>query len=146
MAANPRWKCIILFRDNLLATYSSGLIAAATGQGIAHTGDNKLTKDVEFKPDEFARFVAKRTAEFENLKQLITENEGEYIETRYLEISTAAGIKRVLEFVGADSNLLARPTTAKRNTSTILKRFSNPAQAENYLKDIGKLEWADATQ
>ena len=133
------WPMIVLRRDNLLASYSSGLIVKATGQAHAYPNAEIKRATVEFVRAEFDRFIRRENDNW----QLFFEKwcpRNDLLNLEYREIAFGDGLKRVLEFLGAKPSDLT-PGLQKRNPDDMLARFVNPEAVVAHLQDIGHTEW-----
>lgn len=138
---NPEYALILLTRENELARYSSQLIAENTGQGSARKGDKIKRVKVPFDRNDFLGFV-KRSSDYIKLtKELIAESGKPVFEIRYLELTKIARISELIRFLGADDRIVPEPVTLKRNSSSILERFSNPELVLKVLEEIGHQGW-----
>lgn len=141
---DANYKKIFLYRENELACYSSKLIAEETGQGSASVirGDVVRTAIVPFDTKEFASFCKRREYLYKETRQLLAQQDQEYIDIEYKDAITSEGTGRVIAFIGADLHFITELGTLKRNTSNIVERFTQPDEVMTYLKSIGKEEWA----
>ncbi len=142
---NSNVKKVLLFRENLLAVFSSSLIAKATGQGAVVQGKEVIQAKVQFEPKRFEKFRKNHDKRFKEARQKLAGRPGiEWIETEYLKICKLEGIAEVMQFIGVDPETASITVkTAKRNPSNILDRFTNPEAVLAHLKLIGKGNWVD---
>lgn len=141
----PEERLILLRRENLLAQFSSELIAKATGQGNANTataGEIKKAK-VRFSPREFNRHVKHTDRRWDDLRQAIDRVGREHVYLSYLDATAGDGIVRVLEHLGLDPVEDLSSNTVKRNSSRIVDRFTNPDDVLAHLERIGRPDWAE---
>ncbi len=136
------YKKILLYRENELTCYSSRLIAKETGQGNVKKGDTVLTVTVPFNPKKFEKFCKRRHHQYQKTRQLLAQNDQEYIDIEYKDSLTTEWMKKIITFIGADRNFRTESKQQKRNTSNIVERFTQPDEVMTYLKSIGKEEWA----
>ena len=146
---DPSYRKILLYRENELACFSSRLIAEETGQGNAKKGDIVLTDTVPFNQKEFEAFCKRRSDFYQKTRQLLAQIKRrryfksiKYIDIDYKDAVTTKGMRRTIDFIGADINFKTEPNTLKRNTNNIVERFNSPDKVMDYLKSIGKEEWA----
>jgi len=132
---------VLLFRENLLAAFSSTLIATVTGQGTARVGEPLQRARVPFSAADFEQFRVQRSEKEARVREQLHASGQEFLEVEYLEASTPEGQLRVLEFLGADQALPVEAGTAKRNTNVILDRFVNPDDVLAYLSLKGLERW-----
>ena len=142
---NTDYRKILLRRDNLLAVYSSNLIARETGQGNVKAHQEVKPAQVIFKPKGFLRFLGKHTEKYQAERNRLDRGAGnDYLEISYLDICKKSGTEEVFRFIGVDPEMgSGRTDTRKRNTSKILERFSNPETVKSCLADLDHLDWLD---
>ena len=134
-AALPK---IVLTRANMLACYSSEKIAEITRRSQAPPGGK-----VAFVTAEFDRFVGERERWYRHWMPAIAASGAPLVEIDYAEARTAAGITRLLSFLGIVAGAdLAAPTTVKRNPDIVVERFSDPRAVERFLAARGLTHWA----
>ncbi|PKQ06457.1 MAG: hypothetical protein CVT72_06565 [Alphaproteobacteria bacterium HGW-Alphaproteobacteria-11] len=132
---------VLLYRDNVLAAYSSHKIAQVTGQGIVWRFEEVKTAKVPFDGDEFQKFKLRWDKAFAEARRLLAASGQAFLEIEYREASTDAGRRRILEFIGANPEAEIKVRTKKRSASEILDRFTNPGDAEAWLKANDLLRW-----
>ncbi len=138
-------KKVLLYRENALAVYASNLIARATGQGVAIVGREIKQAKVGFDEERFEKFLRNYVSRYEEVRnQLRKRPRSEWMELSYVNACKPEGIEKVLGFLGGNSKGIALSSkTAKRNSSVIVDRFSNPEIVKDHLKKIGRSEWAE---
>jgi hypothetical protein len=134
---------LLLHRDNMLAGYSSQVIARETGQGVAMKSDEVRKKKVSFVANDFERFRKRRQRLYERARQRLEATNQSYCELEYRDTVHGAGLAKAIAFLGLDPSGHYPPQTRKRNTSLVLERFSNPDEAANYIKQMGRQEWLE---
>ncbi len=137
-------RIVLLYRENLLAVYSSNLIAKATGQGNARVDQEVRTDKVEFVEKRFARFCEKHENTYRDVRRDLERHARERcLDISYLDICQAEGIGKIEQFLGVSKppDPIA-PATAKRNPSRIVDRFSNPELVLDYLERAGRSAWS----
>lgn len=141
LLVDSQYKRIFIRRDNILASYSSEKIARLTGQGMA-TNSNKIkTVKVEFDCQEFSKYFKVRNKAYDEMKNQLESANGSYLAVEYLDFKSADGYKRVLEYLEADATYNIAPVTKKRNTSSIIERFSNIETVKEYLHVNNLEQW-----
>jgi len=138
-------KIILLYRENLLSIYSSNLIAKSTGQGIARSGSKVKSEMVEFDETRFVRFCEKHRQNYQEVREDLEKYaSGRFLDISYLEICKPQGITEIEAFLGLSSPPQpVAPATAKRNSSRIIDRFTNPQVVVDYLERTGNSPWAE---
>lgn len=129
---------IILSRTNLLACYSSNKLALMNQSLPA--GADVLTSAI-FDAEEFRTYLWRRRKISGRWQSLIEENQNRCLTITYDQARTDAGVQSVMEFLGLPEAKLDR-LTKKRNSDNVLSRFSNPEEAEVYLREEGLEDWA----
>jgi hypothetical protein len=138
---DPDWNILLLDRENKLAQYSSQKVSQATGQGNAPKGTKIIRVQVEFKENEFKKFVKQKEKEWDVIKQKLKSNGKNYFTIRYTDLISRSAKESMLQFLGVDSLFQMDPGTEKRNSSDILSRFSNPEKIISVLEQMGHSEW-----
>ena len=138
---DDRYKIILLYRKNILASYSSMLISKATGQAVARTNEDIKKANIYFKQKHFERFWRRRDRLYAKVRSLLKEHR-DYLEIEYDTIRLNSGLQGVVNFVGAKYEYLPQLVTRKRNTSDIINRFVNCNEVEAYLSCINHEDWA----
>lgn len=138
---DPTWTKIVLRRANTLAAYSSEKIAKITGQGSVREGTEVKRAKALFEPKPFGRFMKRRKQQYEGVYSRLEASSQTYLDLEYLELVSGDGVRRILDFLGADPNRAAPPRTIKRNPSNLLERFENPDDVACYLRNNGLSEW-----
>ncbi|QLC21732.1 hypothetical protein HFP51_05805 [Parasphingopyxis sp. CP4] len=134
---------LILDRSNVLACYSSSKIAKKTGQGSLIDPAKRRRAKVDFVPDEFSLFLARRRKIDKHWNGELEKTGVDTMTLEYNEARTLAGMERVAEFLGQEAGKFGDWGTAKRNSNNILSRFSNPDNAEAYLEAHDLMDWAE---
>lgn len=141
-------KKIVLFRKNVLANYASSLAAAASGKwGVRKSETPPETPKVLFEKSDFVKFHDRYLQFYRNvIKRLNNERENFYF-VNYEEINDTLLLTSLTNFIGADTSKHVsekdqRKKQVKQSTSFIVSRFSNPEQAEEFLRDNDLLHWA----
>lgn len=142
---DPAYKLVILQRENVLAQYSSWLIAEETGQGNARKGDAIKRARVHFGRRQFRGYVNRMQRHFEWTRSAIEKTGKSPFELRYTQLNDPARLAELIAFLGGDSSIVPEPSTAKRNPSDILDRFDNPGEVERELKRMGCPHWVTET-
>jgi hypothetical protein len=141
---DPELGKVVLFRRNVLAVYSSAMIARLTGNRSLKDGSTELgTRPlVEFRSTKFLRFcgnylgfyryVFERLGEVQQMPHLIN----------YDEINDPWHFARLITFIGGrKADKPAKARLAKQNSPNILSRFRNPGDAAKFLQQHGLSAW-----
>gem|GEM_PF-1531663 len=142
LIADPRFKKILLYRDNALAAYSSHKIARVTGQGIAGRFAEVKTAQVPFKEKEFERFMKNRKEAYKNTEKELKSGNVDFLKVEYTDMSSNYYFDNVLDFLDARPGISLIVHTQKRNTNNILDRFTNPERVIQYLKENNLENWS----
>ena len=139
------FKIIFLKRDNVLSVYSSDRIAQATGQNIAGKKSNIKTAKVKFEATSFEEFLDKYESKYQHTKQLLESVNREHLELEYNDLRSPQGFEEVLRFLKVNEEVMRTPTK-KRNSDSILERFTNPKVVRDYLKSKDLQKWITEKQ
>jgi hypothetical protein len=139
-------KKIILFRRNVLANYSSRLIAGETGQyalrakkAAQQTGERLL---VPFDANEFMMFRRKYESYYASVMDALLESDQNFHLINYEEINTPHFFKSLLRYIGASlTGEASEGKHIKQNSSNIVSRFSNPEEVETFLQEHDLPHW-----
>jgi hypothetical protein len=140
-------KKVVLFRRNILANYSSRLIASESGKYVLKRKDggseNSGRPEVTFDPDDFDRFARRYARYYKRVITRIQDTRQELYVINYEEINDIIFYRILLNYIGADcSQVQADGKLLKQNPSDILSRFSNRDVAEAFLREHNLLHWA----
>jgi len=139
---DKQFRKILLYRENILACFSSEKIAKVTGQGVAGRNVEVKTAKVAFDPERFQRYWERRKRLYSETRRLLQESGQDFYEIDYLTATAEASMAALVEFIGADSSVPCLPDTKKRNPANILDRFSDPDKVSAYLGSIDRDDWA----
>jgi LPS sulfotransferase NodH len=130
-----------LTRENVLASYSSSLIAKATGQGAARVGDRIRRTTVPFDSRDFERYRLRVLRANAHLDDLCRRSGREPLHLEYRRLADPVVLEVLLTHLGVRTAPLTS-RTAKRNTSDIAMRFVDPDAVRAHLDVLGRPEWA----
>lgn len=134
------WRVVLLRRDNTLASFASGQIARATGQGVALAGDTVVEAKAVFDEAAFETFARRRRRFFDSARERL--GRGRYFEIEYRHACRPEGLAEVLDYLGIDASISIAPTTVRRSkSSSVADRFENPDEVRAYAKRVGSEEW-----
>jgi len=142
LIADPEYALVILQRDNILAQYSSWLIAEKTGQGNARKGDHVKSATVRFGPTQFEGYVKRMQQHFGTVREAVEKAGKTPFEIGYAELNSNQRIGQLIEFLGADASMVPEAGTEKRNSSDILARFDNPEDTRQAIEKMGRPDWS----
>ncbi|MEM7191818.1 MAG: hypothetical protein AAF405_02940, partial [Pseudomonadota bacterium] len=138
----PSIKVIYLYRENILATYSSEQIAKATGQDRVDVGSDVIESKAVFEPVEFRKRCRARLARHDLYLELLKRSRKRYFVLEYQELQSPEKRRQLLEFLGVEPKFELVSQYVKRNSGDIVSRFANPDDVMNSLQEMGRLEWA----
>jgi hypothetical protein len=142
---NSRYKKVVLYRENILAVYSSKLIAELSGVGFLEKGKTMEPVKVSFEEEDFLSFMKKYEKRYQSVINLLSSKKTDsYLLVTYDALLNGSDFSRVKDFLGVDSgdSLLDSVGTAKRNPRSIVERFYEPGRVLNFLKEINESGWA----
>jgi len=138
------YRVILLDRGNVLALYSSHLIARATGVGFMRKGEQAASPRVEFDAGDFSGFWRRYRNKYEELRDQVRDfGRCRMLSVDYLDLLHGGAFGEVVDFLGlrCERDISKYIGTQKRNSSEILQRFSNPDAVVDYLREAGRLDW-----
>ena len=135
---------IILFRRNVLATYSSALIANETGKWDFKKLKRAITPNkVLFEPKKFIRFHARYTKFYRTTLAGIVLSNQTFRFINYDEVNDETLFSGLVAAIrGCNSEIRFKSSHLKQNSSNIILRFSNPDDVERFLTQNGLMHWA----
>lgn len=133
---------VVLSRENILACYSSALAAHQTGAWNSTEMANTERLLVTFKAHAFDSFRDTNTERYAALSARLGANGQTPFHLRTEDLNDRSRIAEMLAFLGAANRVVEPDETPARGPSDILSRFSNPAEAENYLREHDLMHWA----
>jgi LPS sulfotransferase NodH len=138
---------IILFRSNVLANYSSRLVARKTGKWDAKKGQiAPPPPKVAFVENEFIEFHDSYISYYDEIMKATLLNSEPFFVIQYEELNNQVFTANLIRFIGADANKpikseVQRREQVKQNSSDIVARFSNRAEVEAFLRKQGLEHW-----
>ena len=139
--------CIIrLNRENILAAYSSQLIANATGKHTLKAGDRKnssVRMMVDFSDDEFDAYRRRIKRSDTKINELLQGARCKMLDIEYTDLLRPGTFRKVLEFLSVNQDFDIKPRTVKVNSNNIMLRFRNPDVVAQYLEKEGLTSWAE---
>jgi LPS sulfotransferase NodH len=141
--ASPELRRITLRRDNLLAQFSSGLIADATGR---YSSDRpRASVRVKFDEQQFLRFVRRISAELELLADTARSRaaQPDLLDLEYSDLFAPGIGDRLTSFLGVARRALRARRLVRQNPGRIVDRFHNRDEVHAFLDRFGRPDWAD---
>lgn len=138
---------VVLFRRNVLANYSSKLIANETGQyGLNSKKVPRESREpirVLFDAERFRVHRRKYERYYASVMDALLQSGQDFHLINYEEINNPWLFRSLLGYIGADS--VAPPDEGKlikQNPSNILSRFSNSREVEEFLLANDLVHWS----
>ena len=132
---------VIVTRSNALAVFSSEMIAKATGQGVLRSGQSQRRAKVHFDTQEFAYFIPWWDTVYAHWETEVSNTGVRHMKIDYVEARTSAGMEQIVSFLNLAPNSLGQMPTLKRNSDSMLDRFSNPEEVEAFLRENDLEHW-----
>lgn len=132
---------IVLFRRNILASYSSSLIAQKTGK---HSLRSLPTDQpvVKFNPKRFTAYVERYTGFYRSVFDRLNATRQDFYALHYEQINDPWFFSNLIVFIGGDpGRVLPTKGAIKLNASAMLSRFSNPEAVEAFLREHALMSW-----
>jgi hypothetical protein len=140
-------KKVVLFRRNVLANYSSKLIAGQSGKYALRKKDDDRAEPrapvVTFDKNEFLKFSRKYNRYYDGVMSKLSESGQYYHLINYEDINEPEFFGNLLRFLdseGSDKNSKGR--NIKQNPNHIVSRFSNAGTVEDFLRRLDLMHWA----
>lgn len=140
---------IVLFRRNVLAVYSSAMIARRSGERRSTAPDTvpESRPLVEFDQKKFMRFWERYIAYYRSVFERLNTLGQVFHLVDYTELNDPRHFSRIINFVGSASTKSVRDTkNRKQNSSDIISRFSNSEVAAAFLKQYRLTGWGYETE
>lgn len=143
IASDTSIKKIVLHRKNVLANYSSRLIARETGKYSVKVGENRPKRPlVPFDPDHFIKFHNTYIRFYRDIAEGLAETRQTFHLICYDEINDMRLLANLINFLGLDPADAALNSRAdKQNPSDMRSRFSNPEDLERFCRERGLEHW-----
>ena len=139
---------LVLYRGNVLASYSSDLAAKSTGSWGAQEGHEKpRAPKVKFSEDEFVAYYNENARWYSRIiGDLLSHREAFHL-IRYEEINDPLFLRTIVNFIGADPNRPIEESEQpkrqiKQNSFDIVSRFSDEDGVRQFLSRHSLLSWA----
>lgn len=136
---------ILLERKNVLAQYSSLMIAHQTGQWTVHNGDKALeASKLNWNEASFEKYRQEYISAYEKLHQQIEAHQVPYLHLYYADLFKTETLASILSFLGAKQEFTFNlKAILKQNTSRIIERFIQSELVRDYLAKIQHPEWIE---
>ena len=142
LIAERSYRVIFLYRENLLAKFSSQKLAEMTGQGWAERGHKIIRETLRFEPDEFSGYVEKVTRQYDRARKALRRLECPFLEVEYRDLTNDRTHEKLTDFLGFPYCELTSPNL-KRNTTRVTERFSNPETVQRFLETHDLSNWGE---
>lgn len=135
-------KKIVLYRDNLLASFSSDQIMKKARKMSMTREDLRNTPlKVGFDANEFESYRKKVSNLYSQLERIKDKEDKQWLYLEYKDLKTFAMHERLTSFLGVDHDAHLSTSSKKLNPVSIIDRFTNPGEVRSYLKSIGRKKW-----
>jgi LPS sulfotransferase NodH len=147
VVAEADYQIVFLRRTNLLAQFSSNLLAKQAGRWARRDPHPRFEEGViRFDADEFQAFVAGQNRAFDDVTRHLEWRNAESVTITFDEIKSEGAIRRVLRHLGVDydgdlSVLMEGVSVVRENQPNIIDRFSNPTDVAVAMRALGREEW-----
>lgn len=139
----PSFRIVHLHRANLLAEYSSLLVAFAEHHWVGGPESLKQYK-VKFQARRFQQFVQMKKIYLDGIRERLARRAGASIEIEYSAISHES-VKGVLAMLLDEPNFDAELSALglrQQLNENVIERFDNPDDVRRCLVDMGHESWA----
>jgi LPS sulfotransferase NodH len=147
LLADDSVRKVLLFRRNVLANYSSAMIAKDNQVWDMPKGkETRQQPQIEFNEQEFVVFHNNFMRYYRNVISALNEKRQQFHLINYDEINDPLMLAATVNFIGADGTRTVDETDIKKvhvkqNTSNILERFSNSGAVEDFLARVNRNHW-----
>ena len=141
-------KKIVLYRDNVLANFSSKLAANRTGRySVKEGAELREQEKVRFIPDDFISFHNEYNRFYREVIASLNNATQSFHLIEYEQINNPYFFSAAVSFIGADPNRSPmesqpRKKQVKQNSPDICSRFKNSDVVLDFLKNHDLLHWA----
>ena len=139
----PALRIVHLHRANLLAEYSSNLVAFERGHWVGGPAGLKQSKS-PFDAGRFMRFVEMKQRYLAHIRARLAQRAGASTEIEYSAFSRAS-LNGLLEFLlgqAGDDASFSHLGLKQQLNATVIERFENPREVQACLRTLGHDEWA----
>lgn len=131
---------IVLYRENVLATYSSHSLAVLNGAWNGWRMSISERALVAFSAQEFSQYLKNYRERYRSIFATLCDQR--HFVLRYDELNEPVRLAALLQYLGTRTNVMPIKSPSVRGSPDILSRFSNPEVAEAYLREHGLMHWA----
>lgn len=134
---------VVLYRKNVLANFSSRLIAREIGRYTFKAGDVRPKRPlVRFDPSEFVAFHDKYVSFYRQIFEGLSAKCQTFLPFAYDEVNDPWLLSNLITFLGADPRAAKfESSTLKQNPADIAARFSNRAEVEEFCRGQRVEHW-----
>ena len=142
---NKDIKIFFLYRDNILAQYSSKLIAQKTNLWVDIKGNQQKADNILWERKDFENFQKKIDTMYSGLRK--TLNNREFFEIEYTQLFNKDSLQKMCTYLEIDLKFKIsykeKRMPKKQNSTNILERFYNKNEVYDYLLEKGKTIWME---
>ncbi len=141
--ADPAWRCIVLFRPNFLAVYSSQLTAQRTG--VWAQRGHATPEAAPLLPFEPRRFAAARDAFRQFYNDVLTGIDAAgktFLPLSYIDLLDPVMMRNAARHAGATGRLEMSSRLVKQGRWDVVAAFENRDLVLRTLEAIGRPNWA----
>lgn len=141
--AEPSMRIVHLYRENLLAEYSSLLVAYAEGHWVGGPASLR-SKRIRFEAARFQRFLDTKQRYLDDVREKLAARGSDVIEIEYSAFSRQT-VNQVLAFLtrGPSDADLDALGLQRQLADRVIDRFDNPDDVMRCLAQLGQERWAD---
>lgn len=134
-------KKIILQRSNLLASYSSFLLAKETGVWNARGRAPYEAASIVFVPDAFEAYCREIDQTYKRYFEEAARNDDSWLQITYEDHISTSNFTPILDFLEVDPSCHLAVEFRKLNAKRPIDRFSNPNDVIAHLEQANRLDW-----
>lgn len=133
---------ILLRRTNLLAVFSSYLLAEQTGMWNFQWEIDRSGVKINFDAARFRDFVSWQQRREARMLGLAASGPERWLMISYSPEQMAERLDQAVTFLGLDRARMTLSELKRMNTAVTIDRFENPGDVEAALQAIGHPEWS----
>ncbi|MBA3810547.1 MAG: hypothetical protein H0X27_02665 [Caulobacteraceae bacterium] len=147
---DPSWKKIVLYRENVLAVWSSQRIAAARGKWsdtgakveiASDNADHVIEDQTEFIARKFESFRLRYQAPYSKWLARLADTSQKFSFLEYGMLRNPRIISSVFGFLDSRQPQSYASNIVKTSSTDILSRLTNVDEVRSYLSEIARLDW-----
>jgi len=136
------FKKIVLYRQNILAVFSSNEIAAVTNEYvISRKSDDRERVRVIFNASKFEAFREEYEIHYRNILRKLNHRNVSYELISYDALQSHPMVRRLFAFLSVEQPEKLSSATAKINANDIVGRFANQDEVQSYLSSRALEHW-----